>query len=162
MNRFLASAHLIVLGLFAGCGEDTRPAEAPPKTNRSTTNIAKESFSLPLPDGRTISVWPDMDSPNLRLSTLEVLKRDCQRALWDEKQKDVEVLDRTIKVLVEVRSSYRDENGNWHRYRHEPEPVFESVRIRDLGKVEITAGQRETESESSNKAATADCEGRGG
>jgi len=50
-------------------------------------------------------VWPDMDSPNLRLSTLEVLKRDCQRALLDEKQKDVEVLDRTIKVLVEVRSS---------------------------------------------------------
>ena len=158
MKNTLVLIAVASLSLFVGCSKPEQPRTAEqikePNVNQETTKSEQprtaeqikepnvnqgttKSFTVTLPDGKKITITPDMSRPDMKITTLSVLKRDCERAVHDSKQADTPFLDRTIRIHIGIRSSYRDENGNVVRYKHEPEPVFKEFKIRDLGTVEI-------------------------
>ena len=138
MKNILVLATAASLSLLIGCSRPAQPPKANPVEDPGIQQETPTSFTVALPDGKKMIVTPDMSSPEMQITTLSVLKRDCERAVHDSKQADTPFLDRTIEVHVSDRTSYRDENGKVVRYKHEPEPVFKKLEIRDLGTVEIT------------------------
>jgi hypothetical protein len=97
------------------------------------------SFTIALPDGRKMKVSPDMTrfkhSPTADINEIQ---RACERTVGDARQNGIPIRDRNIRILVDVKSAHFDEKTKkWVRYQHEPRPVFDVLKIGELGTVEF-------------------------
>ncbi len=102
-------------------------------------NSEPKSFTMTLPDGRQMKVSPDMTrfkhAPDVDMDTI---RGACEHAAKDARQNGIPLRDRRIRILVGVKSAYFDEKKKkWVRYKHEPEPVFDVLKIGQLGTVEF-------------------------
>ena len=130
-----------------GCGrmQDSENVEAAPTSQvdaaASTTNqpTAPQVFTLVLPDGREARIAPDLSQFQGKSSDVSIhdIQHACERAVIDPKQEGVPLRDRTIRVLVGVRSAYFD-GKKWVRYKHEPEPIFEAYKLGYICTLEIS------------------------
>ena len=138
---------------LAGCGrsqsQDVEREESVPLPKTKTTALPEttpdplesepKSFTIVLPDGRKMKVSPDMTrfehTPDV---DIDDIRRACERAAKDSRQNGIPLRDRNLRILVGVKSAYFDEKKmKWVRYQHEPEPVFEVLKLGELGTVEF-------------------------
>jgi len=138
---------------LVGCGcsqsQDVELEESVPLPKTKTTALPEttpeppesepESFTMVLPDGRKMKVSPDMTRfQHNSMVGIHDIRRVCERAAKDLRQNGIPLRDRNIRILVGVKSAYFDEEKKkWVRYRSEPEPVFEVLKIEELGTVEF-------------------------
>ena len=110
-----------------------------PETTPEPSESEPKSFIIVLPDGRKAKVSPDMTRfQHNSMVGIDDIQLACERAAKDAQQKGIPLRDRNIRILVGVKSAYFDEKKkNWVRYKHEPEPVFDVLKIGELGTVEF-------------------------
>jgi hypothetical protein len=139
-EKKLQDLRKVLTGDAAKAMDELLGALAEFKTSADTLELwtsDPNSFVIVHSDGRKVRVTPDMTlfQPPSDAS-IDDVRRACEAAVMDPRQKDVPLPDRKIKVLVGVKSAYFDEEKKkWIRYQSEPQPVFRVLKLREVGRV---------------------------